>query len=114
MLKALKISEANMEEGQMRCDVNISLHAPGYTGNRVEVKNVMGIRFIEKAMEYEILRHAELISKGHEVPHETRRYDAVADKTISLRSKENDLDYRFIRDPDLPYFKINPARIARQ
>ena len=53
-----------MEEGQMRCDVNISLHAPGYTGNRVEVKNVMGIRFIEKAMEYEILRHAELISQG--------------------------------------------------
>lgn len=56
MLKALHISEANMEEGQMRCDVNISLYKEGFIGNRVEIKNVLGIRFVEKAIEFEIKR----------------------------------------------------------
>jgi len=64
MLKALSISDANMEEGQMRCDVNISLHRGDVSGNRVEIKNVMGIRFVEKAIEYEIKRHANLLAKG--------------------------------------------------
>ena len=63
MLKALEISEANMEEGQMRCDVNISLtpmslEEQGLMGQRVELKNVMGIRFVEKAIEFEVKRHA--------------------------------------------------------
>lgn len=53
-----------MEEGEMRCDVNVSLSNEHIQGNRVEVKNVLGIRFVEKAIEYEIKRHAELLSKG--------------------------------------------------
>merc|ERR1712032_1489256 len=63
-LKDLNISEANMEEGQMRCDVNVSLRDtvdPAVVGNRVEVKNVLGIRFVEKAIEYEIRRQAQLL-----------------------------------------------------
>jgi len=102
-----------MEEGQMRCDVNISLHRGDVSGNRVEIKNVMGIRFIEKAIEYEIKRHAALLARGEHITFETRRYDAANDKTISMRSKEDDTDYRFIRDADLPYFKINPRRIHK-
>lgn len=98
----------------MRCDVNISLHKldQSISGNRVEVKNVMGIRFVEKVIEYEMQRHAKLLDQGILPEFETRRYDAVNDKTFSLRSKNDDLDYRFIRDPDLPYFKISPKRIA--
>ena len=64
LLKSLDISEANMEEGQMRCDVNISLFKKDgeLQGKRVEVKNVMGIRFVEKAIEYEMRRHAEILA----------------------------------------------------
>ena len=109
MLKALKISEANMEEGQMRCDINISLKQKndGAQGERVELKNVLGIRFIEKAIEHEVRRHAKLLSSGRKINKETRRYDAVNDRTILLRSKEEDIDYRFLVDPDLPRFSIS-------
>jgi len=65
-LKALGISNANMEEGQMRCDVNISLKqkSTGLQGERVELKNVLGIRFIEKAIEHEVRRHALMLAEG--------------------------------------------------
>ena len=111
-LKALHISEANMEEGQMRCDINISLFNGNVVGNRVEVKNVMGIRFVEKAIEFELVRQANLLKNGVQPEFETRRYDAMADKTVSMRSKNDDFDYRFLRDPDLPYFIINPKRVS--
>ena len=113
MLKALSISDANMEEGQMRCDVNISLYNDQITGNRVEIKNVLGIRFVEKAIEFEMKRQSKLLKKGQQPAFETRRYDAVKDQTISLRLKDSNLDYRFIRDADLPYFKISDKRIAK-
>ena len=87
----------------MRCDVNISLHKDDFTGSRVEIKNVLGIRFIEKAIEYEIQRQSEIYASGGRVPMETRRYDALQDKTIFMRSKEDDYDYRFLHDSDLPY-----------
>ena len=64
LLKALNISEANMEEGQMRCDVNISVSNNQYQGNRVEIKNVQGIKFVEKAIEYEVKRHVRLLENG--------------------------------------------------
>jgi aspartyl-tRNA(Asn)/glutamyl-tRNA(Gln) amidotransferase subunit B len=59
--RALKISEANMEEGQMRCDINISVNTEEKEGNRVEIKNVLGIKFVEKAIEHEIQRHVNLL-----------------------------------------------------
>ena len=99
----------------MRCDVNISLkpHGQEEDGQRVEIKNVLGIRFVQKAIEYEIKRHAELLEKGEKIKMETRRYDAVNDKTFSLRSKEEEIDYRFLVDPDLPNFIISPERVER-
>jgi len=115
-LKQLNISDANMEEGQMRCDVNVSLQGRSGSrvgGARVEVKNVLGIRFIEKAIEYEVRRHAELLSNGMPIKKETRRYDAIADRTISLRSKEEDIDYRFLVDPDLPKIYVTKERIEK-
>ncbi|CDW85381.1 aspartyl glutamyl-trna amidotransferase subunit b [Stylonychia lemnae] len=113
LLKALELSEANMEEGQMRCDVNISVrdNERGIQGNRVEVKNVLGAKFVEKAIEYELMRHVEMIEKGQNIVKETRRYDSINDKTISMRSKEQDPDYRFFQDPDLPCIIITPDRI---
>ena len=110
-LKFLGISLANMEEGQMRCDINISLtHKtnPGIFGERVEIKNVQGVKFVEKAIESEILRQAELLWTEKQVFHQTRRYDVVKDKTVLLREKEDDLDYRFMYDPDLPSYYISP------
>lgn len=71
----------------------------------------MGIRFIEKAIEYEVRRHADLISRGIPILKETRRYDAANDTTILLRSKEEDIDYRFLVDPDIPMFRIKQSHI---
>lgn len=114
-LKYLNISLANMEEGQMRCDLNISIAHysqdsqepdPAKQGNRVELKNVQGVKFVEKAIECEILRQAEALETGNPVPMQTRRYDAKNDQTILLREKEEDLDYRFMYDPDLPSYSI--------
>eukprot|EP00347_Sterkiella_histriomuscorum_P014226 403361690 len=115
LLKALGLSEANMEEGQMRCDVNISVsnEEKGLQGNRVEIKNVLGAKFVEKAIEYEVMRHVDLLLKGEPIMKETRRYDSLEDKTISLRSKEQDPDYRFFQDPDLPCISVTPDRIRR-
>jgi aspartyl-tRNA(Asn)/glutamyl-tRNA(Gln) amidotransferase subunit B len=113
-LKLLNISLANMEEGQMRCDVNISLtHKtdPLIKGSRVEIKNVQGVRFVEKAIEAELIRQAKLLDSGHEVAQQTRRYDVKNDKTVLLREKEQDLDYRFMYDPDLPSYFVSPELI---
>jgi aspartyl-tRNA(Asn)/glutamyl-tRNA(Gln) amidotransferase subunit B len=63
---------------------------------------VLGIRFIEKAIEHEVRRHANAMVEGRQIKMETRRYDAINDTTIFLRSKEDDIDYRFMVDPDLP------------
>ena len=80
----------------MRCDVNISVSNEKYQGNRVEIKNVLGARFVEKAIEYEVKRHVQLLKEGKEITKETRRYDSINDRTISMRSKEQDPDYRFL------------------
>jgi aspartyl-tRNA(Asn)/glutamyl-tRNA(Gln) amidotransferase subunit B len=68
-----------MEEGQMRCDINISVRSDFMQGNRVEIKNVLGIKFVEKATEFEIMRHVGLLEKGKPIIKETRRYDSLKD-----------------------------------
>ena len=73
----------------------------------------MGSRFIEKSIEFELRRHAEMLSLGQEIKMETRRYDAVKDQTFLLRSKEEDIDYRFLVDPDIPMFRICKDRIKK-
>lgn len=115
-LKHLNISLANMDEGQMRCDLNISLKHktdPKIAGNRVEIKNVQGVKFVERAIECEIIRQAELLDAGEHFSIQTRRYDVKLDQTILLREKEEDLDYRFMYDPDLPRYFVSPELIRQ-
>lgn len=95
----------------MRCDINISVNTEQKEGNRVEIKNVLGIKFVEKAIEHEIQRHVELLQQGLEIRKETRRYDTLKDTTFSMRSKEQDPDYRFFQEPDLPTFRVTEERI---
>jgi aspartyl-tRNA(Asn)/glutamyl-tRNA(Gln) amidotransferase subunit B len=99
----LGISDGNMAEGSMRCDVNISLRPVGSDtlGTRAEIKNVNSFRFVEKAIRYEFNRQADILDEGGTVLQETRLYDAERDETRSMRSKEVANDYRYFPEPDL-------------
>jgi aspartyl-tRNA(Asn)/glutamyl-tRNA(Gln) amidotransferase subunit B len=99
----LEISDGNMAEGSMRCDVNISLRRIGSDtlGTRAEIKNVNSFRFVEKAIRYEIERQADILDNGGKVVQETRLYDAERDETRPMRSKEVANDYRYFPEPDL-------------
>jgi aspartyl-tRNA(Asn)/glutamyl-tRNA(Gln) amidotransferase subunit B len=105
LLRYLGVSEANMEKGEMRVEVNLSVSSdPEKFGTKVEVKNIASFKMAEKAAEYEIKRHIELLEagRGSEIVQETRGWDDVKQKTISQRAKENSNDYRYFPDPDLP------------
>ena len=97
------ISDGNMAEGAMRCDVNISLRQAGdeALGGRVEIKNVNSFRFVEQAIEHEARRQQLLLEGGESLRQETRRYDADRGETRAMRSKEQESDYRYFPDPDL-------------
>lgn len=97
------ISDCRMQEGSLRCDVNISVRRRGDEsfGVRTEIKNLNSFAFMEKAIDFEFARHCELLSKGEEIRMETRRYDASTGKTYPMRSKERVFDYRFLAEPDL-------------
>ncbi|MEQ8264389.1 Asp-tRNA(Asn)/Glu-tRNA(Gln) amidotransferase subunit GatB [Pseudohaliea sp.] len=99
----LGISDGNMAEGSMRCDINISLRPAGSDtlGTRAEIKNVNSFRFVEKAIAHEIERQAEVLESGGSVVQETRLYDAERDETRPMRSKEVATDYRYFPEPDL-------------
>ncbi len=99
----LGISDGNMAEGSMRCDVNISLRPVGSDtlGTRAEIKNVNSFRFVEKSIRYEFNRQADILDDGGTVVQETRLYDADRDETRSMRSKEVANDYRYFPEPDL-------------
>lgn len=99
----LGISDGNMAEGSMRCDVNVSVRPKGQQtlGTRAEIKNVNSFRFVEKAIAFEIERQVELIEDGGSVVQETRLYDPEADETRSMRTKEQANDYRYFSCPDL-------------
>ncbi|MBM6549838.1 Asp-tRNA(Asn)/Glu-tRNA(Gln) amidotransferase subunit GatB [Marinomonas ostreistagni] len=99
----LGISDGNMAEGNMRCDINISLRPKGQTeyGTRTEIKNVNSFRFIERAIYTEIERQADILEDGGKIVQETRLYDPDKDETRSMRSKEDANDYRYFPCPDL-------------
>ncbi|SDL60188.1 aspartyl/glutamyl-tRNA(Asn/Gln) amidotransferase subunit B [Modicisalibacter muralis] len=99
----LGISDGNMAEGSMRCDVNVSVRPKGQEafGTRAEIKNVNSFRFVEKAIACETQRQIELIEDGGTVIQETRLYDPEADETRSMRTKEEANDYRYFPCPDL-------------
>ena len=113
LVRYLKISDGNMQEGSFRCDANVSLRPDGEKklGTRAEIKNINSFRFIENAINYEIERQKELLEEGKEVIQETRLYDADRDETRSMRSKEEANDYRYFPDPDLLPISIDPSLI---
>ena len=99
----LGVSDGNMEEGNFRCDVNISIRPEGQKefGTRTELKNINSFRNIQRALEYEIQRHKDVLEDGGTIVQETRLYDAAKNITLSMRSKEEAHDYRYCPDPDL-------------
>jgi aspartyl-tRNA(Asn)/glutamyl-tRNA(Gln) amidotransferase subunit B len=110
LLKYLGVSEANMEKGEMRVELNISISEdPNKFGTKVEVKNINSFRAMERAAEYEIKRMAKLLDdgKGDEIVQETRGWDENKQSTFSQRKKENANDYRYFPDPDLPKLFLN-------
>jgi len=99
----LNICDGNMQEGSFRCDVNISLRPKGQEklGTRAELKNINSFRFVERAINYEIERQADILENGGKIKQETRLYDAEKHETRPMRSKEEAMDYRYFPDPDL-------------
>jgi aspartyl-tRNA(Asn)/glutamyl-tRNA(Gln) amidotransferase subunit B len=114
ILRYLGTCDGNMEEGSLRCDVNVSVRRPGESlGTRCEIKNVNSIRFISQAIEYEARRQIELIEDGGTVRQETRLYDPNKGETRPMRSKEHAHDYRYFPDPDLLPLELDQDWIAR-
>lgn len=113
IMRYIGISDCRMQEGSMRCDVNISVRPQGSDklGTRTEIKNMNSITFITKAMEYEFERQVDLIENGEKVVQETLRYDDATNTTSSMRSKEDAHDYRYFRDPDLVTIKVTDEEI---
>jgi aspartyl-tRNA(Asn)/glutamyl-tRNA(Gln) amidotransferase subunit B len=102
IMRYLGTCDGNMDEGSMRCDVNVSVRKPGgELGTRCEIKNVNSIRFVKQAIEYEARRQIEVIESGGKIVQETRRFDHGRGETHSMRSKEDAHDYRYFPDPDL-------------
>jgi aspartyl-tRNA(Asn)/glutamyl-tRNA(Gln) amidotransferase subunit B len=102
ILRYLGTCDGNMEEGSMRCDVNVSVRKPGDgLGTRCEIKNVNSIRFVMQAIEIEARRQIEIIEAGGTIKQETRLFDPNRGETRSMRSKEEAHDYRYFPDPDL-------------
>jgi len=104
IVRWLDICDGNMEEGSLRCDVNVSMRLKGAEkfGTKVEVKNMNSITNVKRALEYEMERQAEALEKGETIYQETRNFDAATGKTVSMRTKEMAADYRYFTEPDLP------------
>ncbi len=111
MLVALGVSDGNMEEGSLRCDANVSVRRTGDArfGTKTEVKNVNSFRYLEKALEFEIERHIEILERGGSVSQETRLWDSKTGRTESMRGKEEAHDYRYFPEPDLPTVVVDTA-----
>lgn len=112
LLRYLDVSEANMEKGEMRVEVNISVSDdPEQWGTKVEVKNINSFRSVERTIEHELERMIALYEAGRadEIVQETRGWDETKQVTYSQRSKENAQDYRYFPDPDLPKMKLHSA-----
>ncbi|MGQ0583260.1 MAG: Asp-tRNA(Asn)/Glu-tRNA(Gln) amidotransferase subunit GatB [Reyranella sp.] len=102
IVRYLGTCDGNMDEGSMRCDVNVSVRKPGAElGTRCEIKNVNSIRYVKQAIEYEARRQVEIIEGGGKIVQETRLFDPGRGETRSMRSKEDAHDYRYFPDPDL-------------
>lgn len=119
MLKAIieyiGVSDARMEQGSLRCDVNLSLRPFGQAvfGTRAEIKNLNSFRSVERAIKYEIARQEDILNDGGQVVQETRTWDETKGQTFSLRSKEDSDDYRYFPEPDLPPIIVDKAWVEQ-
>ena len=95
--------DGNMEKGNLRADVNVSVRIPGEKlGTRCEIKNVNSIKFIQQAIKFESERQIKLLESGEQIVQETRLFDPNKLETRTMRNKEESHDYRYFPDPDLP------------
>lgn len=113
IMRYLGTCDGNMEEGSLRCDVNVSVRRPGEAlGTRCEIKNVNSIRYVMQAIEYEARRQIEILEDGGMIVQETRLFDAGQGITRSMRSKEHAHDYRYFPDPDLLPLELTADYVA--
>ncbi len=115
ILQYVDISDCDMEKGSLRCDANVSIRRPGdeKLGVKTEIKNLNSFKSVAKALQYEANRHAEIIEGGGKVQQVTLNWDAVAEKTVILRSKEEAHDYRYFPEPDLVHINADAAFVER-
>ena len=113
VIRYIGVSDCKMQEGSMRCDVNISVRPVGTQefGTRTEIKNMNSITFITRAIEYEYERQTDLIESGGKVTQETLRYDDATNTTSPMRGKEDAHDYRYFREPDLVTICVSDEEI---
>lgn len=113
LLRSVGSSDGNMEQGSLRCDVNVSVNRQGAPlGTRCEIKNLNSVKFMMIAIVSEVHRHIDLLEQGLAVPQETRGFNEDRAETYSLRSKEDAPDYRYMPDPNLPPLLLNEAYVT--
>ncbi len=115
ILRYLGVSDGNMQEGSLRCDVNISVRPVGQQefGTKVEIKNMNSFNAIQRAIEYEIERQIAAIESGERIRQETRLWEEGSQRTISMRSKEGSSDYRYFPEPDLAPIEVSTQQLEK-
>ena len=115
ILRYIEVSDADMEKGNFRCDANVSIRPAGSKefGTRAEIKNVNSFKFVQKALEYEIKRQAQLLDGGDRVIQETRLFDSAKGVTFSMRNKEEAHDYRYFPEPDLVPIVVPQSTVTK-
>ena len=114
-LQYIGVCDGNMEEGNLRCDANVSVRPVGQEkfGTRAEIKNINSLRFLQKAIDYEIDRQITVLETGGKITQETRLWNEKENKTYTMRSKEDAHDYRYFPEPDLPPLEVSNEWIER-
>ncbi len=114
LVEQLGVSDVNMEEGSVRCDVNVSLRRPGEPfGTKTELKNMNSFRFVQRGLEAEIERQLEILEAGGRIVQETVHFDPATGTVSALRSKEEAHDYRYFPEPDLPPIELDQAYVEK-
>lgn len=113
ILTYIDVCDGNMDEGSLRCDANVSIRPEGTTklGTRVEIKNINSFKFVQRAIEFEMERQAQVIESGEKIVQETRLWNPDKMVTVSMRSKEEANDYRYFPEPDLQPLILDPKWI---
>lgn len=113
ILEYIDVSDCKMEEGSLRCDANISLRKRGESklGTKAEIKNLNSFKMVQKGLEYEAERQADVLEDGGRIVQETRSWDDAKGITVSMRSKEQAHDYRYFPEPDLVPIVVDPAKV---